>query len=43
MRRPGFEPGTPAWKADMLTLTPQALCLPKKTIPTPGLEPGSAG
>ena len=22
MRRPGLEPGTPAWKADMLTPTP---------------------
>ena len=25
MRPPGLEPGTPAWKADMLTLTPQTL------------------
>jgi hypothetical protein len=23
MRPPGLEPGTPAWKADMLTPTPQ--------------------
>ena len=23
MRRPGLEPGTPAWKADMLTPTPR--------------------
>ena len=22
MRRPGLEPGTPAWKAEMLTPTP---------------------
>ena len=25
MRRPGLEPGTPAWKADMLTPTPTTL------------------
>ena len=25
LRPPGLEPGTPAWKADMLTPTPQAL------------------
>ena len=25
MRRPGLEPGTPAWKADMLTPTPMML------------------
>ena len=24
VRRPGLEPGSPAWKADMLTPTPQA-------------------
>ena len=27
MRRPGLEPGTPAWKADMLTPTPTLLLL----------------
>ncbi len=25
MRRPGLEPGTPAWKAEMLTPTPTTL------------------
>ena len=25
MRRPGLEPGSPAWKADMLTPTPTML------------------
>ena len=33
MRRPGLEPGTPAWKADMLTPTPTTL------FSTTGLEP----
>ena len=32
MRRPGIEPGTTAWKAAMLTITPSTLDVGKREI-----------
>ena len=35
MRWPGVEPGSTAWKATMLTVTPPTLAYVKKTINLP--------